>query len=155
MAWEQAIADIDYIRGLAAEMGGADRVARQHDGGRYTVRERIDKLTDPGSFVEAGPLVGAADYDANGNLWAFTPGGYVMGLAEIGGRPIAVGGDDFTISGGSPHDAYAHAAPPGPMMAGAPPFTGYPSMVSPPVPLGGPVVGGSTQLPPPQVMPKQ
>ena len=104
MAWEQAIADIDYIRGLAAEMGGADRVARQHDGGRYTVRERIDKLTDPGSFVEAGPLVGAADYDANGNLRAFTPGGYVMGLAEISGRPIAVGGDDFTISGGSPHD---------------------------------------------------
>lgn len=92
MAWEQAVADIDYIRGLAAEMGGADRVARQHDGGRYTVRERIDKLTDPGSFVEAGPLVGAADYDANGNLRAFTPGGYVMGLAEIGGRPIAVGG---------------------------------------------------------------
>ena len=38
MAWEQAIADIEYIRGLGAEMGGADRVARNGDvaSGTYT-----------------------------------------------------------------------------------------------------------------------
>ena len=106
MAWEHAIDDIGYLRGLAAEMGGAERVARQHAGGRYTVRERIAKLVDDGSFVEAGPLVGAAEYDENGNLRGFTPGAYVHGLAEIDGRPVAVGGDDFTISGGSPHDVH-------------------------------------------------
>ncbi len=106
MPWEQAIADIDYIRGLAAEMGGAERVERQHQQGRYTVRERIDLMVDPGSFIEAGPLVGAAEYDANGNLVGFTPGAYVHGVAEIGGRPVAIGGDDFTISGGSPHDVH-------------------------------------------------
>lgn len=104
--WEQAIADIDYLRGLAGEMGGPERVERQHQGGRYTIRERIEKIVDPGTFLEAGPLVGAARYDESGNLREFTPGAYVMGLAELDGRPVAIGGDDFTISGGSPHDVH-------------------------------------------------
>jgi acetyl-CoA carboxylase carboxyltransferase component len=108
MGWEQAIEDIDYIRRLGQEMGGPERIKRQHSGGRYTVRERIDKIVDPGSFVEAGPMVGAAEYDNDGNLREFTPGAYVMGLAEIDGRPIAIGGDDFTISGGSPHNVHKH-----------------------------------------------
>ena len=60
----------------------------------------------PGTFQEAGLLVGATEYDANGNLTGFKPGAYVMGLAEINGRPVAIGGDDFTISGGSPHDVH-------------------------------------------------
>ncbi len=108
MPWEKAIEDIDYIKELAAEMGGAERVARQHAGGRYTIRERIDKLLDAGSFMEAGALVGAAEFDEDGNLREFTPGAYVMGLGEIDGRPVAVGGDDFTISGGSPHNVHKH-----------------------------------------------
>ncbi len=110
MDWEQAIEDIDYIRGLGREMGGPERIERQHSGGRYTIRERIEKMVDPGSFVEAGPLVGAAEYDDKGNLSGFTPGAYVMGLAEIDGRPVAIGGDDFTISGGSPHNVRKSAS---------------------------------------------
>jgi len=108
MGWERAMEDIAYIRSLAAELGGAERIERQHRGGRYTVRERIDKFVDPGSFMEAMPLVGAADYE-DGNLRGFTPGAYVMGLAEIDGRPVAIGGDDFTISGGSPHNVHKGA----------------------------------------------
>jgi acetyl-CoA carboxylase carboxyltransferase component len=108
MDWDRAVDDIHYIRGLAGEMGGPDRIERQHRGGRLTVRERIERFVDPGSFIEAQPLVGAADYDDEGNLKDFTPGGYVMGLGEIDGRPIAIGGDDFTISGGSPHNVHKH-----------------------------------------------
>lgn len=110
MPWERAVEDIDYLRGLAEEMGGPERIERQHAGGRYTIRERIGKFVDPGSFFEAGPLVGAAEYDEDGNLRAFNPGGYVMGLGEIDGRPIAIGGHDFTRSGGSPHDVHKGAA---------------------------------------------
>ncbi len=108
MSWEQAVEDIEYIRRLGQEMGGPERIERQHRGGRYTVRERIEKMVDPGSFVEAGPLVGAAEFDDDGNLREFTPGAYVMGLGEIDGRPVAIGGDDFTISGGSPHNVRKH-----------------------------------------------
>ena len=66
-------------------------------------------MVDPGSFLEAGPMVGAAEFDDEGNLIEFTPGAYVMGLAEIDGRPVAIGGDDFTISGGSPHNVRKHS----------------------------------------------
>ena len=106
MSWEKAVEDIEYIRGLGREMGGPERVERQHLGGRYTVRERIEKMVDAGSFIESGPMVGAAEFDEEGNLIEFSPGGYVMGLGEIDGRPVAIGGDDFTISGGSPHNVH-------------------------------------------------
>lgn len=109
MDWEKAIEDIAYIRGLGKEMGGKERIKRQHSGGRYTVRERIEKIVDDGSFLEAGPMVGAAEFDDEGNILEFTPGAYVMGLAEIDGRPVAIGGDDFTISGGSPHNVRKHS----------------------------------------------
>ena len=103
MNWREAVDEMTYLRELANQMGGEERVKRQHDGGRLTVRERIDKLLDPGSFIEMGQLMGLPEYDEQGDLVEFTPGGFVMGLGEIAGRSVAVGGDDFTISGGSPH----------------------------------------------------
>lgn len=85
---------------MALEMGGAERVARQHDLGRLTVRERIDGLVDPGSFLEVGQLAGTATYD-EGGLAAFVPTPYVAGLAAIDGREVVVAGEDFTVRGGS------------------------------------------------------
>ena len=52
-------------------------------------------------------MMGAAEYE-DGNLREFTPGAYVMGVGELDGRPVAIGGDDFTISGGSPHNVHKH-----------------------------------------------
>ena len=78
--WEKALDEMNYIRSLAREMGGPDRIKRQHDGDRYTIRERIEKFLDSGSFFEAGPMVGAAEYDADGNMTEFLPGAYVLGM---------------------------------------------------------------------------
>src|SRR4026208_1752806 len=50
--------------GFARQLGGPERVERQHAGGRYTVRERIAKLADPGSFHELGKIAGRAPFDA-------------------------------------------------------------------------------------------
>ena len=66
MPWEKALEDIEYAKGLAKELGGEERVKRQHSGGRYTVRERIDRMLDAGSFIEAGPMVGAFWRDCKG-----------------------------------------------------------------------------------------
>ena len=82
-------------------MGGPDKVKRQHDGGKLTVRERVDRLLDPGSFHEIGGLAGVAQYGADGELADFTPANLVMGRGRIGGRPVAVTGDDFTVRGGA------------------------------------------------------
>ena len=82
-------------------MGGAANIERQHTAGRLTVRERISMLLDDGSFHESGALAGQAKYDADGNLIAFTPSNFVAGSGRIDGRPVVVGGDDFTVRGGA------------------------------------------------------
>lgn len=98
--WEPELQELQRRHGSAENMGGPESVARQHDAGRLTVRERIDQLTDEGSFQEVGKLTGQGHY-AEGELKSVTPAPYVMGLAEIAGRPVAIGGEDFTIRGGS------------------------------------------------------
>ncbi len=91
-------------------MGGVDKVKRQHDQGRLTVRERIDKLTDKGSFHEIGAVSGIGEYDAGGELQKLTPANCVFGRARVDGRPLVVVGDDFTVRGGSA-DASISAKP--------------------------------------------
>jgi acetyl-CoA carboxylase carboxyltransferase component len=63
-----------------------------------TIRERIAKLVDPGSFEEIGQLAGGIPAGGDGQ---FRPDAYVGGLAKIDGREVAIGGEDFTVRGGS------------------------------------------------------
>jgi len=102
MPWEVAIEEMKKRREAVKQMGGKERIARHHDQGKLTIRERIDRLVDRGTFSEVGSLMGRGIYDDNGNIIAFLPGAFVEGLAEIDGRMVTVGGEDFTISGGSP-----------------------------------------------------
>lgn len=91
-------------------MGGVDKVKRQHDQGRLTVRERIDKLIDKGSFHEIGAVSGIGEYDSSGELKKLTPANCVFGRARVDGRTVVVVGDDFTVRGGSA-DASISAKP--------------------------------------------
>ena len=101
MTWEPELEELRRREALARQMGGEERVARQHASGRRTVRERIDALFDPGTFHETGALAGAATYGADGELEAFLPANMVLGQGEIEGRPAIVQGDDFTVRGGA------------------------------------------------------
>ncbi len=101
MSWEPELEELRRREALAKQMGGADKVKRQHDGGRLTVRERIDGVADPKSFHEIGAIAGKAAYDANHQLTDFLPANCVMGRATVDGRPVVVCGDDFTVRGGS------------------------------------------------------
>ena len=101
MSWEKEIEELRRREELAQRMGGPERIERQHSNGRYTVRERIEKLVDPESFHEIGALAGKADYDAEGNLVDFRPSNFVLGTCRINGRRVVLGGDDFTVRGGS------------------------------------------------------
>lgn len=98
--WAEEIGELERRRQLARGMGGPEAIARHHDAGRLTIRERIAGLTDEQSFHEVGGLTGQSHY-AEGRLTSVTPAPYVMGLAQIDGRPVAVGGEDFTIRGGT------------------------------------------------------
>ncbi|MGI8925667.1 MAG: acyl-CoA carboxylase subunit beta [Tepidiformaceae bacterium] len=101
MTWEPEIQELRRRTELAALMGGEDNVRRQHDGGKLTVRERIDRLLDQGSFAETGALAGRPEYDEAGELIAIRPANFVMGFGRIDGRRVVVGGDDFTVRGGA------------------------------------------------------
>jgi len=101
MSWLPEIEEIHRRRRLAEACGGPEAVAKQHASGKLTVRERIDRLLDAGSFREVGKLAGRTSYDKHGMLAAFEPAPYVMGLGRIDGRPVAVGGEDYTIRAGT------------------------------------------------------
>ena len=105
MSWDKEIAEIEQKRAFAEQMGGADAVERQHAKGRLTVRERIDALLDPDSFREVGAGAGGAERGKDGRLTGFTPANFVLGFGKIDGRTCVVGGEDFTLKGGSPNEA--------------------------------------------------
>ncbi len=105
MNWKTETDEIARRRQLALEQGGEDAIAKQHGKGRLTIRERIDKLLDPGSFEEVGPAAGAANLDENGELISFDPANFVLGFGKVEGRRIVVAGEDFTMRGGSPSPA--------------------------------------------------
>jgi acetyl-CoA carboxylase carboxyltransferase component len=98
--WEPEVEELWRREAMAREMGGPEKVARQHDAGRLTVRERIDALLDPGSFHEVGALAGRATYEGT-ELTGFLPANFVMGRGRIDDRPVVVAGDDFTVRGGA------------------------------------------------------
>src|SRR5205814_5039586 len=77
-------------------MGGEEKVARQHQRGKLTVRERIDLLFDPGTFVELGLL--ANQQDGSDTAPA---DGVVTGHGDVDGRQVWVIAYDFTVMAGS------------------------------------------------------
>ena len=101
MTWEPELDELARRSELARRMGGEEKVERHHAQGRLTVRERIDALLDTNSFHEIGALTGRASYEEDGALIDVTPANFVMGRGCIDGRPVVVGGDDFTVRGGA------------------------------------------------------
>lgn len=105
MSWEKEAEEIRKRRALAKQQGGEEGVRRQHEKGRLTIRERIDTLLDAESFEELGEGAGVPELGEGGTLSGFQPANYVLGLGRIEGRQVAVGGEDFTLKGGSPNPA--------------------------------------------------
>ncbi len=116
MTWQPEVDEIRRRMELAKAMGGTANVARQHEGGKLTVRERIERLLDPGSFHEIGGLTGKPVYE-DGQLVSITPSNFVLGTGRIDGRRIVVGGDDFTVRGGAADGSIAYKAGYGELMA--------------------------------------
>jgi acetyl-CoA carboxylase carboxyltransferase component len=89
--------ELQRRRAEALEMGGPERVARHHESGRQTARERIEALVDGGSWREIGLLAlpelrreTSAPADA-----------IITGLARVDGRQVAVVAIDATVLAGT------------------------------------------------------
>ena len=105
MSWNKQVREINRKVKLAKGQGGKEAVARQHAKGRLTIRERVDAVLDKKSFREVGAGSGVAERDEDGKLTDFSPANFVLGFGKIDGRLCVVGGEDFTLKGGSPNEA--------------------------------------------------
>ena len=105
MSWHKESLEIELRRELSKQQGGPEAIELHHRKGRLTVRERIDRLLAGGHFEEHGLGAGFAEKDDDGSIKSFTPANYVVGFGEINGRRTVLGGEDFTLKGGSPNGA--------------------------------------------------
>jgi methylmalonyl-CoA decarboxylase subunit alpha len=95
------VEDLAERRAKAKLGGGEERIAKQHEAGKLTARERIDLLIDAGTFTELG-LHAGIHYSVRGLEDRDAPAdGVVTGYGKVDGRLIAVAAYDFTVMAGS------------------------------------------------------
>jgi len=104
---EQRLAELRKRRQDSLAGGGAERVAKQHDKGCLTARERLELLLDPGSFVEVGAFVTHRNQDFGTAERRFVGDGVVAGWGTVEGRLIYCFAQDFTVFGGTMSEANA------------------------------------------------
>jgi acetyl-CoA carboxylase carboxyltransferase component len=97
--WGPLVGDLAARKLRALGMGGEQFVERQRSLGKLTVRERLDLLLDPGTWVEYGLLADHMDAGLGDRYLAAD--GAVTGVGEIDGRLVAVAAYDFTVMAGS------------------------------------------------------
>src|SRR5712692_5003144 len=94
---QQLVTELRSHVSRAREGGGAKYVERHREQGKLPVRDRIDRLLDPGSpFLELSPLAAFDMYDGD------APGaGLVTGIGRVSGREVMVVANDATVKGGT------------------------------------------------------
>ncbi len=105
MSWEKDVKEINKREEFVMNQGGSDSVRAHHKKGRKTLRERLDIILDKDSFDEVGKISGSSNYNDNGELESFTPANFLLGFGKINNRQVIIGGEDFTLKGGSPNPA--------------------------------------------------
>ncbi|MEK5038684.1 acyl-CoA carboxylase subunit beta [Sporosarcina sp. FSL K6-3457] len=97
-----------YDKKRTIELGGGDeRIAKQHEKGKLTARERINLLLDPNTFVELNPFVTHRTRDLGMDKLEGPGDGVVTGYGKIEGRPIYLFSQDFTVFGGALGEMHA------------------------------------------------
>src|SRR2546429_678268 len=100
------LADLERRRQEAVHAGSEQAVAKQHERGKKTGRERIDMLLDPGSFTEFDELARHRAHDFGIEANRPYGDGVVTGYGTVDGRPVCVFSQDFTVFGGSLGEVY-------------------------------------------------
>ncbi|MFN2463836.1 MAG: acyl-CoA carboxylase subunit beta [Candidatus Dormibacteria bacterium] len=99
---QEQVDDLRRRREKARQMGGPEKVQKQHDRNKLTARERIDLLFDAGTFQEFGLLATGQSMKAD----AYDPDktaadGVVTGHGKVDGREVYAAAYDFTVMAGS------------------------------------------------------
>ena len=97
----ERIEDLEARTAEALLSGGEAAIAKQHDRGKLTARERLEKLLDPDSFVETDQLVRHRSHGFGIENKRPYSDAVVTGWGTIDGRKVFVFAQDFTVFGGS------------------------------------------------------
>jgi len=103
----EKIAELTALNEKALQGGGEDRIAKQHEKGKLSARERITLLLDEGSFQEIGKFVTHRSTDFGLEKQKILGDGVVTGFGNIEGRLVYVFSQDFTVFGGSLSETHA------------------------------------------------
>ena len=87
--------------------GGPARIEKHHAQGKYTARERVERLLDPGSFIEFDKFVVHKCTSFGMEKNKYLGDGVVTGFGEINGQKVALYSQDFTCWGGALGAAHA------------------------------------------------
>lgn len=87
--------------------GGEKRIAKQHEKGKCTARERIEKLFDEGTFVELDQFVTHRCVNFGMDKKELPGEGVVTGYGTVDGRLVYAFAQDFTVEGGSLGEMHA------------------------------------------------
>ena len=98
---EEKLAYLRELRDQAVHSASEEAIAKQHEKGKLTARERVEKLLDPRSFEELDTFVRHRTYEFDMQKRRPWGDAVVTGWGTIDGRPVAVFSQDFTVFGGS------------------------------------------------------
>ncbi len=104
---EQKILKLRDNRERAKLGGGQDRIDAQHAKGKYTARERVEMLLDPGSFEEFDIFVKHRSHDFGLENTRIAGDGVVCGFGTVNNRQVFIFSQDFTVFGGSLSETFA------------------------------------------------
>jgi 3-methylcrotonyl-CoA carboxylase beta subunit/propionyl-CoA carboxylase len=94
---QQLVTEMRAALARAREGGGLKYLQRHREQGKLPVRERIERLLDPGSpFLELSPLAAFDMYDGDAPA-----GGIVTGIGRVSGREVVIVANDATVKGGT------------------------------------------------------
>src|SRR5579862_1273937 len=103
----EILRQLEEKRAAARAGGGKRRVEAQHAKGRLTARERVELLTDPGSFEEWDMFVEHRSNDFGMHEQKIPGDGVITGHGTVNGRLVFFFSQDFTVFGGSLSEAHA------------------------------------------------
>ncbi|HHV79887.1 MAG TPA: methylmalonyl-CoA carboxyltransferase [Firmicutes bacterium] len=107
MTIEEKLEELQRLRSEIEQGGGERRIAKQHESGKLTARERIELLLDAGTFHEIGGFVKHRCVDFGMDKEVAPGEGVVTGWGLVEGRPVCVSSQDFTVIGGSLGEMHA------------------------------------------------
>jgi acetyl-CoA carboxylase carboxyltransferase component len=99
--WDDRLEELDEHRAHVLAQGGPAAVEKQHQRGKLTARERIERFLDPGTFLEIMPFARHRETAFGMDKKDIPADGVIIGYGEVDGRTVCVWAQDFTALGGT------------------------------------------------------